>query len=87
MIDGSIIVNKDTTNAGRYLLPRTERGLCEMYVEHIPIFGKLDMNRLLTVIGDELAKIDAGRIKVSPGLREELQQVTSAVALHLERAG
>lgn len=55
MIDGTIIVNNDTTNTGRYLLP------------------------LLGVVGDELAKIDTGRIKVSRGLRDELQQVWNAI--------
>lgn len=87
MTHSTIVVNNDATNEGRYLLPRTERGLFEMYVGRIPIFGKPDMKRFLVVIDDELAKIDAGCIKVSRGLREELQQVRDAVVLHLERAG
>lgn len=84
MKDGRIVVNNDMTNEGRYLLPRTARGLYEMYVARIQVFGEPDMARLVAVVSDELAKIDAGRIKVSLGLREELRQVQDAVTRYLD---
>lgn len=83
MKHGQIVVNNDMTNKGRYILPRTARGLYEMYVARVPVFGEPDMVRLGSVVSDKLAKIDAGCIKVSSGLREELQQVRDAVTQYL----
>jgi hypothetical protein len=78
-----IIVSDEITNEGRCLLPRTVRGLFEMFVAQLAPFEEPNVERMRDVVNAELSKIEAGRIKVSRGLREELNQVSAAIARYL----